>query len=108
MASPKRSIIPMIDINYKNFSPAEKKIADFFINNELDDIDLSAKAITQRLYVSEATLSRFAKKSGFKGYRELVFAYKNQEKKKVISWILQEKRKRLSGQGRRKPALTIK
>ena len=81
MASPKRSIIPMIDINYKNFSPAEKKIADFFINNERDDIDLSAKAITQRLYVSEATLSRFAKKSGFKGYRELVFAYKNQEKK---------------------------
>lgn len=85
MASPKRSIIPMIDINYKNFSPAEKKIADFFINNERDDIDLSAKAITQRLYVSEATLSRFAKKSGFKGYRELVFAYKNQEKKKHAS-----------------------
>ena len=85
MASPKRSIIPMIDINYKNFSPAEKKIADFFISNERDDIDLSAKAITQRLYVSEATLSRFAKKSGFKGYRELVFAYKNQEKKKHAS-----------------------
>lgn len=85
MAPPKRSIIPMIDVNYKNFSPAEKKIADFFINNECDDIDLSAKSITQRLYVSEATLSRFAKKSGFKGYRELVFAYKNQEKKKHAS-----------------------
>lgn len=26
MASPKRSIIPMIDINYKNFSPAEKRL----------------------------------------------------------------------------------
>ena len=44
MASPKRSIIPMIDINYKNFSPAENKIAYFFISNERDDIDLSAKA----------------------------------------------------------------
>lgn len=85
MAPPKRSIIPMIDVNYKNFSPAEKKIADFFINNDRDDIDLSAKAVTQRLYVSEATLSRFAKKSGFKGYRELVFAYKSQEKKKHAS-----------------------
>ena len=47
MAPPKRSIIPMIDINYKNFSPAEKKVADFFINNDTDDIDLSAKAMTK-------------------------------------------------------------
>lgn len=85
MAPPKRSIIPMIDINYKNFSPAEKKVADFFINNDTDDIDLSAKAMTKMLYVSEATLSRFAKKSGFHGYRELAFAYKNQEKKKHAS-----------------------
>lgn len=85
MAAQKRSIIPMIDVNYKKFSPAERKIADFFINNEDNDIDLSAKAITERLYVSEATLSRFAKKSGFNGYRELAFAYKNQEKKKHAS-----------------------
>ena len=40
--------------------------------------------------------------------KRVCYNEKNQEKKKVISWILQEKRKRLSGQGRRKPALTIK
>ena len=81
MAARQRSIIPMIDVNYKQFSPAEKKVADFFIANEAD-VDLSASAMAERLFVSEATLSRFAKKSGFSGYREFAFAYRNQKLKK--------------------------
>ena len=81
MAARQRSIIPMIDVNYKQFSPAEKKVADFFIANEAD-VDLSASAMAERLFVSEATLSRFAKKSGFSGYREFAFAYRNLKLKK--------------------------
>lgn len=81
MRNTRRSIIPMIDVNYKQFSPAERKVADFFISND-EDGDISAKVITKKLYVSEATLSRFAKKSGFSGYREFAFEYKNQKLKK--------------------------
>ena len=52
----------------------EHAIANYFLNNE-EMTDFSSKRISALLYVSEATLSRFAKKCGFKGYREFIFAY---------------------------------
>jgi len=70
-----KTIIPIIKSVYNNFTPLEKNIADFFIHNT-DDLDLSSKHIASLLYVSEASLSRFAQKCGFKGYREFVFNYK--------------------------------
>ena len=39
-------------------------------------IELSSKDVSKKLFVSEASLSRFAKKLGFSGYREFQFAYK--------------------------------
>ena len=38
-------------------------------------MDFSAKAVAGKLFVSEASLSRFAKKCGFKGYREFIYQY---------------------------------
>ena len=35
----------------------------------------SSKAVSKRLFVSEASLTRFAKKCGFSGYREFVYHY---------------------------------
>ena len=64
-----KSVLPIIESNYKNFTPLEKTIADFFINNK-EQTDFSAKAVAKRLFVSEASLSRFAKKCGYRGYRE--------------------------------------
>lgn len=61
-----RSIIPVIEYNYENFTALERTIADFFIQNKKKR-DFSAKAVSERLYVSEASLSRFAKKCGFRG-----------------------------------------
>ena len=69
-----KSVVPMIDSNYDNFTTVEKNIADFFIRNR-KKVDFSAKAIAERLYVSEASLSRFAKKCGYRGYREFVYQY---------------------------------
>lgn len=73
-----KNIIPHIESIYENFTPLEKNIADFFIHNE-EKIDLSAKSISKKLYVSEASLSRFAKKCGYKGYREFLFCYQQGE-----------------------------
>lgn len=81
MARKVMSVIPMIETNYQKFSPTERKVADFFLMND-QEVDMSAKVICQRMFVSEATLSRFAKKSGFSGYREFAFAYSQQIKSK--------------------------
>ena len=69
-----KSVVPMIESNYDNFTMVEKTIADFFIQNRRK-IDFSAKSISEKLYVSEASLSRFAKKCGYRGYREFVYQY---------------------------------
>ena len=69
-----KSVLPIIESNYKNFTPLEKTIADFFINNK-EQTDFSAKAVAKRLFVSEASLSRFAKKCGYRGYREFIYQY---------------------------------
>lgn len=59
---------------YDSFTPVEKKIADFFKSNIAKN-DFSARTISKQLYVSEAALSRFAQKCGYKGYREMIFNY---------------------------------
>ena len=70
----KKTIVPVIESHYENLSAVEKNIADFFINNK-ERMDISSKNISSLLYVSEASLSRFAKKCGYKGYREFVYHY---------------------------------
>lgn len=69
-----KTILPHIEAIYESFTSLEKNIADFFLHNK-EKTDLSSKSVAQRLYVSEATLSRFAKKCGYKGYREFIFYY---------------------------------
>ncbi len=69
-----KSVAPIIKMNYEKFTTVEKSIADFFIQNR-ERVDLSAKAMADRLYVSEASLSRFAQKCGYRGYREFVYQY---------------------------------
>lgn len=69
-----KNIVPHIEAIYETFTSLEKNIADFFIRREGKG-DLSAKNVAKQLYVSEASLSRFAKKCGYKGYREFLFCY---------------------------------
>lgn len=69
------SIVPVIEANYDRFTSAERTVADFFISNTRT-VDFSAKAMAKELHVSEASLSRFAKKMGYGGYREFIYHYK--------------------------------
>lgn len=59
---------------YDELTPVEKSVASFFLNNT-KRMDFVSKNISKLLYVSEATLSRFAKKCDYKGYRELIYVY---------------------------------
>ncbi|MGN0371401.1 MAG: MurR/RpiR family transcriptional regulator [Enterocloster sp.] len=69
-----KSVIPIIESNYDKLTAVEKTIADFFIQNR-KKVDFSARAVAELLFVSEASLSRFAKKCGYRGYREFVYQY---------------------------------
>ncbi|MBR1622703.1 MAG: MurR/RpiR family transcriptional regulator [Pseudobutyrivibrio sp.] len=69
-----KDILPIIKLHYEEFSTAEKTAADYFLNNKYKE-DFSAKEVANRLFISEATLSRFAKKCGYTGYRQFVFHY---------------------------------
>lgn len=68
------SVVPMIEANYEMFTVVEKTIADFFISNE-KEMDFSSGRMAKMLHVSEASLSRFAKKMGYSGYREFIYNY---------------------------------
>lgn len=69
-----KSVLPIIESKYDDFTVLEKNIADFFIQNR-KKMDFSAKAMSEKLFVSEASLSRFAKKCGYRGYREFIYQY---------------------------------
>lgn len=69
-----KSVVPIIESNYDNMTTVEKTIADYFIQNR-KKMDFSSKAVSEHLFVSEASLSRFAKKCGFRGYREFIYLY---------------------------------
>ena len=74
MGNYSKSAILIIKTNYDKLTSVEKSIGDFFLQNR-EHMDFSAKAVAEKLYVSEASLSRFAKKCGFRGYREFMYLY---------------------------------
>ena len=59
---------------------------DFFIHNN-QNTDFSSSHIAELLYTSKATLSRFAKKIGYRGYQEFIYQYENtfEEKEEKIT-----------------------
>ena len=65
----------MIESVYGSLTHLEKKIADYFLSDEALTANLSAQAVSQKLYVSVPSLTRFAKKCGFSGYRQFIFEF---------------------------------
>ena len=50
----------------------EQEIARYFLQSETIADNLSSQQVTQKLHISQAALTRFAKKCGFTGYREFI------------------------------------
>lgn len=71
-----RSIIPIIEANYEKYTETERYIADYFLKQARPE-RLSAELVSKELSVSVASLSRFAKKCGFGGYREFTYEFRN-------------------------------
>ena len=81
-----KSVIPVIESNYNKFTMVEKTIADFFINNQ-KKINFSAKSVATKLFVSEASLSRFAQKCRSRCYTYNNYKYEESfvEKKESMT-----------------------
>ena len=81
-----KSVISIIESNYHKLTSAEKTVADFFIHNN-QNTDFSSSHIAELLYTSKATLSRFAKKIGYRGYQEFIYQHENtfEEKEEKIT-----------------------
>lgn len=71
-----KSIIPIIEANYEKYTETERYIADYFLKQARPE-RLSAELVSKELFVSVASLSRFAKKCGFGGYREFTYEFRN-------------------------------
>lgn len=69
------SILPLIESKYEELTEVEKIIAEYFL--ETEDTDLTSKTVSNKLFISEAALTRFAKKLNLSGYREFVYKYQS-------------------------------
>ena len=77
----KPDITTIIDLHFEELTELEQEIARYFLQPETSQDDLSSQQVTQKLHISQAALTRFAKKCGFTGYREFVFQYQHQASK---------------------------
>ncbi|EHI69278.1 transcriptional regulator, RpiR domain protein [Streptococcus ictaluri 707-05] len=62
-------LVTTIEAALEHMTSLEKDIAHFFMETDLQAQDLTASLMIKRLHVSQAALTRFAKKCGFSGYR---------------------------------------
>ncbi len=69
--------IAIIEKHLTDMTDVEMRIAHYFTSQALLAEDLSSQHVAQELHVSQAALTRFAKKCGFSGYRAFIFEYLN-------------------------------
>ncbi|MGT2667334.1 MurR/RpiR family transcriptional regulator [Streptococcus rifensis] len=69
--------IATIEKYMSSMTEVEARIAQYFITQALTSEDLSSQQVAINLHVSQAALTRFAKKCGFSGYRAFIFEYLN-------------------------------
>lgn len=75
------NIITIIESNLSEMTDVEQLIGQYFIEQALATDDLSSQYIAKLLHISQAALTRFAKKCGFNGYREFVFEFLSHQEK---------------------------
>lgn len=64
-------IMLLIRKQYKFLRPAERKVADFLLEEEYDIQTLTIDALAEKIEVSQPTIIRFSNAIGLKGFKEL-------------------------------------
>ena len=66
-----RSVLGAICSSYDTFFEAEKKIADYMMENKAAVVDMTVGELARAIGTSDATVSRFCRRCGFKGFHNL-------------------------------------
>ncbi len=66
-----KSLIDIIYTEYNNFFEAEKKIADYILKNREKLIEMTISELAESAGTSDATVTRFCRKCGMKGFHHL-------------------------------------
>lgn len=66
-----RSVLGAICSSYDTFFEAEKKIADYMMENKAAVMDMTVGELARASGTSDATVSRFCRRCGFKGFHNL-------------------------------------
>lgn len=69
-----QNILGKIRSSYARFSEKEKKYADYMLNNPEKFIHSTINEVAEDLNVAEATVFRFSKRIGYKGYQAMKIA----------------------------------
>ncbi|MCC2818885.1 MurR/RpiR family transcriptional regulator [Lachnoclostridium pacaense] len=69
-----RSALGVICSSYDGFFEAEKKIADYMMEHKADVVDMTVGELAKASGTSDATVSRFCRRCGFKGFHSLKLA----------------------------------
>lgn len=85
------SLISKLQKKKPELSTLENQVLEYILANPTEVINLSIEEVAQTLFISTATISRTAKRLGFKGFQELKYAimhYTNQERRLVNTSVL--------------------
>ena len=74
-----------IKVKYDELGKAEKRVADWIMENPGDILPLSIVELAEKCDSSEATIVRFAKKLGFAGYQELKISLAQETRSTVVN-----------------------
>lgn len=66
-----QSIMGIICSSYEQFFDAEKRIADYIMENKKSVVDMTVAQLAKASGTSDATVSRFCRRCGFKGFQSL-------------------------------------
>lgn len=69
-----RSVLGVICSSYDSFFDAEKKIADYMMEHKAEVVDMTVGELAKASNTSDATVSRFCRRCGFKGFHSMKLA----------------------------------
>ncbi|MGM0216427.1 MurR/RpiR family transcriptional regulator [Enterococcus sp. AZ109] len=76
--------IEKMEINRSKFTKTDNKIYDFIKTDIHDFLRASTTVLSEKYGLSQASITRFAKKNGYSGFNDLRFALYNYNKKDLV------------------------
>lgn len=77
MSLDRQSIFVRIGSEYYTFTASEKKLADYILSAQDGASRMSISELAEACGVADATVSRFCRRLGYKGYQDFKFAIRN-------------------------------